>query len=153
MSSQVPPSALTTSTRTPSTHPGRESVQGEIERTTWYDFAAVLLFLVGTFNVIDGLAAIRNTGYVTDHVLFSSLHAWGWFFLIWGVIQLVATFGVFRGATWAIIPAVITAFFNAMSHLAAARTYPVWSITIVVLDVVVIYGLIVHSGRSREAVS
>jgi hypothetical protein len=127
-----------------------DSVQGEIERTTWLDFAALLLFLVGMFNVIDGLAAINDSKYVTGQVLFSNLHAWGWFFLIWGIIQLVAAFAVYRGASWGIAAAVVTAFFNAIAHLSAAKTYPVWSITIVVLDVLIMYGLVVHSGRRSK---
>jgi hypothetical protein len=127
-----------------------DSVQDEIERGTWLDFAALLLFLVGMFNVIDGLAAIRDSNYVVNQVLFSSLHAWGWFFLIWGIIQLVAAFAVYRGAGWGIAAALVTAFFNAIAHLSAAKTYPVWSITIVVLDVLIMYGLVVHSGRRSK---
>ena len=127
-----------------------DSVQDEIERGTWLDFAALLLFLVGMFNVIDGLAAIRDSNYVANQVLFSSLHAWGWFFLIWGIIQLVAAFAVYRGAGWGIAAALVTAFFNAIAHLSAAKTYPVWSITIVVLDVLIMYGLVVHSGRRSK---
>jgi hypothetical protein len=102
------------------------------------------------FNVIDGLAAIRDSNYVVNQVLFSSLHAWGWFFLIWGIIQLVAAFAVYRGAGWGIAAALVTAFFNAIAHLSAAKTYPVWSITIVVLDVLIMYGLVVHSGRRSK---
>ena len=127
-----------------------DSVQDEIERGTWLDFAALLLFLVGMFNVIDGLAAIRDSNYVANQVLFSSLHAWGWFFLIWGIIQLAAAFAVYRGAGWGIAAALVTAFFNAIAHLSAAKTYPVWSITIVVLDVLIMYGLVVHSGRRSK---
>jgi hypothetical protein len=126
-----------------------DSVEGEIERTTWLDFAALLLFLVGMFNVIDGIAAIRDSKYVVNQVLFSNLHAWGWFFLIWGILQLVAAFAVYKGARWAVFAALITVFFNAIAHLSAAKTYPVWSITIVVLDVVIMYGLVVHSGRRK----
>ena len=127
-----------------------DSVEHEIERTTWLDFAALLLFLVGAFNIIDGLAAINNSKYVVNQVLFSNLHAWGWFFLIWGIIQIIAAFAVYRGARWGIAAAVVTAFFNAIAHLSAAKTYPVWSITIVVLDVLIMYGLIVHSGRRSK---
>src|SRR4029453_10646273 len=50
------------------------------ERHTWLDFAGVMLILVGFFNVIDGISAVSNSKYVSDHVLFSNLKAWGWFF-------------------------------------------------------------------------
>jgi hypothetical protein len=128
-----------------------ESAQEEVDRTPWFDFAAVLLFLAGMFNAIDGIAAVSDSKYVVNTVLFSNLHAWGWFFLIWGVVQMIAAFAVYRGAGWAIVLAITTAFFNAVAQLSAARTYPIWSITILVIDVLVIYGLIVHSGRRRRA--
>jgi hypothetical protein len=127
-----------------------EEMYDEIERKNWYDFACILLVLVGTFNVIDGISAVSDSKYVTDQVIFSSLHAWGWFFLIWGALQIVAAFAAYRGAGWAIVLAIVTAFFNAISHLGAARMYPVWSILIITIDVLVMYGLIVHRGTWRK---
>ena len=123
----------------------------EIERKNWFDFACVLLFLVGTFNIIDGISAVSDSKYLKDSVIFSSLHAWGWFFLIWGAIQIVAAFGAYRGSRWALVLAIVTAFFNAISHLGAARTYPVWSIMIITIDVLVMYGLIVHRPWRDQA--
>lgn len=116
----------------------------DIERKNWYDFACVLLFLVGIFNIIDGISAVSDSKYLSNSVIFANLHAWGWFFIIVGAIQLIAAFGAYRGATWALVLAIVTAFFNAISHLGAARTYPVWSIMIITIDVLVMYGLIVH---------
>ncbi|MFL5950581.1 MAG: hypothetical protein ACJ74M_03160 [Gaiellaceae bacterium] len=145
MSGSLP--MATPTSMTPRTEPLSGDVQDEIERTTWLDLGAMLLFLVGAFNVIDGIAAISDSKYVVNQVLFANLHAWGWFFLIWGVIQLFAAFAVFRGATWGVAAALVTVFVNAIAQLSAAKTYPVWSITIIVLDVLVMYGLVVHSGR------
>ena len=134
-------------------HPGptMPDIAGETERAQWLDFGCLLLVLVGSFNIIDGIAAIRNSKYLTHQVLFSNIHAWGWFFLIWGIIQIFAGIAVFRGKTWAIWLAVATAFVNALSHLSAARTYPVWSIMIIVIDVLIMYGLVVRTGRRSEA--
>src|SRR6185312_5368936 len=84
----------------------------DIERKNWYDFACVLLFLVGTFNIIDGISAISDSKYLTNSVIFGNLHAWGWFFLIWGIVQIIAAFGAYRGASWALVLAIVTAFFK-----------------------------------------
>ena len=63
----------------------------DIERSNWLDFACIILALAAVrFNVIDGIAAIRDSSYVANQVLFANLHAWGWFFLAWGVLQLFA---------------------------------------------------------------
>jgi hypothetical protein len=146
-------SPVTPTSVTPSRHVPSESVRHEIARTTWYDFAALLLFLVGLFNAIDGVAAISGSRYVADgRVLFSDLRTWGIFFLCWGILQMVAAFAVYRGARWAVVLAIVTAFVNAITQLAASRTYPVWSITLVVFDVLIMYGLIVQARQPRVVV-
>ena len=125
--------------------------EGRLEGAGWISFAGVMLILVGTFNIIDGIAAIANSNYLANQLLFANLDAWGWFFLIWGVIQLFAGFAVYTGAGWGALVGIISAFGNAIAQLSWARTYPVWAICAIVLDVLIIYALVVHGGR-RTAV-
>ena len=130
-----------------------DSVKQDIERSNWLDFACIILALAGCFNVIDGIAAIRDSSYVANQVLFANLHAWGWFFLAWGVLQLFAAAAAFRGASWGVILAILVAFFNAIGQLSSAATNPVWSVTILALDVIVIYGLVTSGvlGSARRS--
>lgn len=128
-----------------------ESYGAKIEGAGWLTFAGIMLILVGFFNVIDGIAAIGNSKYLTNQLLFANLDAWGWFFLIWGVIQIFAGFAIFSGSTWGAIIGIVTAFFNAIAQLAWAATYPVWAIAAIVLDVLIIYGLVVYGGRRDTA--
>lgn len=118
----------------------------------WLTFAGVMLITVGFFNIIDGIAAIANSNYLANQLLFANMDAWGWFFLIWGVIQIFAGFAIFSGATWAAIVGIIAAFFNLIAQLSWARAFPVWAIAAMVLNVLVIYGLVVYGGRGRETV-
>jgi hypothetical protein len=148
MTYDPPPSAVVHSTHTPQRHVDPASIEDEIQRSTWFDFAAMLLFIVGVLNIIDGIAAISDSKYLSRTELFASLHAWGWFFLIWGVIQLFAAFAVFREATWGIVVAIATAGLNLIAQLSNARSYPVWSLAIATLDVLIIYGLVVHRRRA-----
>ena len=62
-------------------------------------FAAVLLGLLGFFNLIDGIAAIANSHvFVANaHYVFGNLRAWGWITLILGVLLLLAAAGVLAG--------------------------------------------------------
>jgi hypothetical protein len=113
----------------------------------WVSFAGTLLILVGFFNIIDGIAAIANSDYLANQLLFANLDAWGWFFLIWGAIQVCAGFAVFSGAGWGALVGVVSAFGNAIAQLSWARVYPVWAIAAIVLDVLIIYGLMVYGGR------
>jgi hypothetical protein len=128
-----------------------DSVARDVDRTTWLDLAAIILGLVGSMNVIDGLAALRGSDYVVGRLLFSNLHAWGWVVLIWGVVQIVAAFAVYRGARWGAILALVTAFCNAIIQLSWMRTDPIWSLTIIGLDVLVIYGLVARAGLDLRA--
>jgi uncharacterized membrane protein len=121
----------------------------EAEGTGWIAFAGTMLILVGCFNVIDGIAAIANSDYLVNSLLFANLDAWGWFFLIWGIVQICAGFAIFTGATWAAILGIVSAFGNAIAQLSWARTYPVWSIAAVVIDVLIIYALVVYGGRKE----
>ena len=113
----------------------------------WIGFAGIMLILVGFFNIIDGISAIANADYLVNKLLFANLDAWGWFFLIWGILQVFAGFAIMNGATWGAIVGVVTAFVNAIAQLSWARTYPVWAIAAIVIDVLVIYALVVYGGR------
>ena len=123
----------------------------EIAGAGWIAFAGIMLTMSGFFNVINGIAAIANSNYLANQLLFANMHAWGWFFLIWGIILIVAGFAVFSGASWAAIVGVVAAFFNVIAQLSWARTYPVWAISAMVIDVLVIYGLVVYGGQRQES--
>jgi hypothetical protein len=119
----------------------------EASGTGWIAFAGTMLILVGCFNLIDGIAAIANSDYLVNQLLFANLDAWGWFFLICGAVQLCAGFAIYSGAGWAAIVGIVSAFANAIAQLSWARAYPVWAVCAIVLDVLVIYGLVVYGGR------
>jgi hypothetical protein len=121
-------------------------MQGKADRETWLDLAGILLFLVGFFNIIDGISAVSDAKVMSDHVLFANLHAWGWFFLIVGIVQILAGWAVMKGANWAALVGIGTAGINALAQLSAAHTFTVWALTIVALDVLVIYGLVRYGG-------
>jgi len=119
----------------------------ESSGTGWVAFAGTMLVLVGCFNVIDGISAIADSDYLVNQLLFANLHAWGWFFLIWGAVQICTGFAIYSGAGWAAIVGIVSAFGNAIAQLSWARAYPVWSVAAIVLDVLVIYALVVYGGR------
>ena len=62
-------------------------------------FAASLLGMTGTFNVIDGIAAVaRSHVFIANaHYVIGDLRAWGWVALILGALQVLATLGVLAG--------------------------------------------------------
>jgi hypothetical protein len=114
-------------------------------------FAAVLLLVVGLFNVIDGLAAIANSHlFVANaHYVIGDLRAWGWVALILGLLQLLAGVGVMVGNQAARWFGVGVIGLNLIGQLFFVPAYPFWSLAIIALDVIAMYALCVHGSRSN----
>ena len=121
----------------------------------WVWFAAIVLITVGLFNVIDGLVALFRGDLFTvvpGGLLVLDLTAWGWVHLIIGAVQIIVAFPLLRGATWARSIVVLLAMLNAVTQLAFLSAYPIWSIIVIVLDVVVIYAVVVHGDEVKQVV-
>jgi hypothetical protein len=117
-------------------------------------FGAVMLMLVGAFNVLDGIVALTKPEYFSEDLLVLNLTAWGWFFALFGGVQFLVGLAVLRGSAVALWPGVVLAAANALAQLANVRHFPVWSISIMVLDVLVIYGFTVRGmGLGTETVA
>ena len=62
-------------------------------------FAAILLLIVGTLNILYGIGAVADANfYVNDtRYIFTNLHTLGWVLIILGVIQLTGGFSLMAG--------------------------------------------------------
>jgi len=116
-------------------------------------FAAILLLVAGTLNIIYGIGAISDANFYTStgtHYVFSSLHTWGWITLILGIIQLTAGFSLFGGGTYGRLIGIAAATLGAIGALlAVGGAYPFWSLGIFALCVIVIHGLVVFGEPER----
>jgi hypothetical protein len=114
-------------------------------------FAAMLLLVVGLFNVIDGIAAIANSHlFVANaHYVIGDLRAWGWVALILGLLQLLAGIGVMVGNQAARWFGVGVIGLNLIGQLFFVPAYPFWSLAIIAMDVVAMYALCAHGSRSN----
>ena len=118
----------------------------------WVYFAAFMLVLTGFFQIIVGLTALLNDTYfvaVKSTLLVLDFTTWGWVHLGFGVITLLAGMSLFNGSTWARVVAILLAVLNLLTQFAFVSVYPVWSIIMMVVDVLVIYALTVHGGEAR----
>jgi hypothetical protein len=117
-------------------------------------FAAILLVIAGTLNVIYGIGAISDAHFYTTanvHYVFSSLHTWGWITLILGVIELTAGFSLFGGGAYGRFVGIVAATLGAIGALLGiAGQYPFWSLGVFALCVIVIHGLVVY-GEPEQA--
>ncbi len=115
----------------------------------WIWFGGMMLVLSGLFNIIDGLVALFRPDFYTvgpRGLLLFDLNGWGWVHLVLGVVLILAGFGLFSGATWARVVAVLLAAINAVAQLAFLHASPVWSTIVIAVDVLVIWAVTVH-GR------
>ena len=117
-------------------------------------FACVLLFVVGFFNIIEGISAIANSHvFVANaHYVFANLRTWGWITLIIGVLQLIAAGGIVTGNQLARWFAVAVVGLNAIDMMFFIPAYPFWALTIIAVNVVALYGLCVYGSRENLGV-
>ena len=110
-------------------------------------FAAILLLMAGTLNIIYGFGAVGDAHFFTDsgsHYVFSSLHGWGWVTVILGVIQLTAAFSLFTGGTYGRVIGIVAATLGAVGALLSiGGAYPFWSLGVFAICIIVIHGLAV----------
>jgi hypothetical protein len=120
----------------------------------WVAFAGIMMVLVGTFHIIDGLIAVFNDEYflVTKSGLAVSADftTWGWVHMIAGAVMVGAGICVFAGQLWARGIGVLVALVSAVINLGFLSAYPIWSSIMILIDVLVIWALTVHGGELRE---
>ncbi len=116
-------------------------------------FAAVLLLIAGTLNVIYGIAAIDNANFFTDntHFVISNLSTMGWVTIVVGLIQFTGGASLIAGHAYGRIIGIIAASIGAVeSLLAVGGAYPFWALGVFALCVIVIHGLIVYGEEIDE---
>lgn len=116
-------------------------------------FASVLLAVVGFFNLLDGIAAIANSHIfiANAHYVVGDLRAWGWVATILGGLQLLAAAGVVAGNQLARWLGVTMVGLNAIGQMFFVPAYPFWSLMIIALDVVALWGLCAYGSRENLA--
>ena len=121
----------------------------------WVLFAGIMIMVVGFLNLVYGIAAIDDSAFfVGDQrfVIFDDLNTWGWFYLIIGVLQLIAAFSIWNRNPFGRVIGIATAAGNAMIVLFTVNAYPFAAFMIFLMDLAIIYGLAVYGGRDRAEV-
>jgi hypothetical protein len=118
-------------------------------------FAATMMMLVGGFHAIAGLAAIFEDQFFVvgpNYVYDVDTTAWGWIHLILGVVIFFAGAGALTGQTWARVVGITLACLSAVANFFFIPYYPIWSLLIIALDVLVIWALAVYGRSSEETI-
>ena len=120
--------------------------------TGWIGFAAIMLALIGSITFFEGLVAIfRDEYYVltAGGALVFDLTTWGWIMLFWGIILFIAGLGLAAKAGWARWFTIIVVALNLIAQLGflGNTAYPLWTLVIVGLEVVVLFALTARWGE------
>ncbi len=119
----------------------------------WIAFASIMMMVLGGFQIIAGLVAIFNNDFyvVSQNSLVAfNYTAWGWIDLVLGAILILGGAALMAGAMWARIVAVILAMLSLFANMAFLSSYPLWSILMIVFDVLIIHAIVVHGGELKE---
>ena len=115
-------------------------------------FAATLLLIVGTLNIIYGIGSLDDANiFVNDQrYILTNLNTLGWVLIILGVIQLTGGFSLMAGNTYGRVIGIIGGSLGAIGALLSiGGNYPWWSLGIFALCIWVVYGLFVYGEDER----
>jgi hypothetical protein len=118
----------------------------------WIYFASFMMIFVGVMHAIAGLAALFNDQILvsgTNSVWLVDVTTWGWAHLLLGLLVAFAGGAVMSGRVWGRTIGVILAGLSAIANFAFIPVYPFWAITVLVIDVVIIFALTAHGNEVR----
>jgi hypothetical protein len=116
-------------------------------------FAAILLLIAGTINIVYGIGALDSANIFVNEKRFilDDLNTMGWVLIILGVIQLTGGFSLLAGNTYGRVIGIIGGTLGAIGALfSIGGANPWWSLAIFFLCVWVVYGIVVLGDDERE---
>jgi hypothetical protein len=123
--------------------------------TGWVGFAAIMLALIGSITFFEGLVAIFRDEYFVltpGGALIFDLTTWGWVMLFWGILLFIAGLGLAAKSSWARWFTIIVVSLNLIAQLGflGNAQYPLWTLVIISLEIVVLYALTARWGEVQR---
>jgi hypothetical protein len=122
------------------------------QRSTWIAFAGVMMVILGSLDVLWGLAAILNNEVVVvggHGALIFDLTTWGWVQLIVGALVGLTGLGLLVGNEVARVLGIFLLAVNAVLQVVWFTAAPLWAFLMIILDVVIIYQLMVNWAETE----
>jgi uncharacterized membrane protein (DUF2068 family) len=110
----------------------------------WVLFAGIMFMVVASLNI----AAVSNSHFFVAGASFilSGLNTWGWVAICFGAVQALAAFSIWRGGAFGRWFGIFVAGLAIPVAMMSIPAYPFWALTLVAIDVLVIYGLAAYGG-------
>ena len=119
----------------------------------WSFFAGFLMVLSGIFQTIAGLVALyKDEVFVVGekHLVVFDYTQWGWIHIIIGIVLVISAISLINGHLWGRLVGITLATLSAVANFAFLEAYPIWSLTIIAIDILIIYAIAVHGGELKE---
>jgi hypothetical protein len=119
-------------------------------------FAATLLLIAGTLNIIYGIGALDDANiFVNDQrYIFSNLNTMGWVLIILGIIQLAGGVSLFAGNTFGRVIGILGGSLGAIGALLSiGGNYPWWSLGMFFLCLYIVHGIFIYGEDERAMAS
>jgi hypothetical protein len=125
-------------------------------KSGWVTFAGIMLIVAGGTRIIDGLWALKRDDELESApqlqellVFDDNLAAWGWFYLILGIVLIAAGVAVFGRVEWARWVGILFVSISMFLHFAWMYAFPVQALVAVVIDALVLYALAAYGGTDE----
>ena len=115
-------------------------------------FAAILLLIAGTLNIVYGIGALDSANiFVNDRrFILDDLNTMGWVLIVLGVIQLTGGFSLLAGNTYGRVIGITAAGLGAIGALLSiGGANPWWSLAIFALCIYVLHGIFLLGEDER----
>jgi hypothetical protein len=121
------------------------------KRSGWVTFAGIAALIAGGYNALSGIAALSDDDTVAaqaNEVLYGiDLTAWGWFWLLVGIAQLVTGVLILNRNMWGLWMGVAGACVSAFITVFVMFVFPLWAIAVLTLDFLVLFALLTQSEQ------
>ncbi|REF35453.1 hypothetical protein DFJ64_0833 [Thermasporomyces composti] len=119
----------------------------------WMVYAGAVLIVLGLFQAIWGLTALFNLGYfivASDGLAVPFAYtAWAWIHIAVAALLVITGLAVLAGQTWARYVGIVIAGLAAIGNFLTLAAFPLWSLVMIAVDVLVIYALTVHGNEMK----
>lgn len=114
-------------------------------RSGWMTFAGIVFLFSAFANLVWGLGALADKAYLDEGgLLYSTLNTWGWVAVIWSGVVFIGALLLFARVPAAPVVGIVLASVSCLFWLFALPVLPLFAMTVILIDMLVIYGLTAH---------
>ena len=121
----------------------------------WIRLGGILMLIIASVDFFEGLIAIIRSEYYVlspNQIIVFDTTTWGWIMLLWGIVVGCAAFGLLSSASWARWFTIVAGSLNFIIQLGfvGSAQYPLWALTMLALNAIVLYAVTVRWGEASE---